>query len=84
MKTGRGWWALAGMGTGSVLLLLVGYVGAYVALVEPVVMPSFGTSLMRSPPFPPIPTYPSAWMRRFFDPAHQIDRRLRPHVWDPP
>jgi hypothetical protein len=76
MKTGRGWWALAGFG---VLTLLGLYVGAYFALVTPngvVFDPAFPNEKVVVPD-----AYQSAWMGPFFWPINQIDRRLRPHLW---
>ena len=78
MKTGRGWWALAGIGVPTLLLAL--YVGAYYALVRPIPpRPAF-----LAPPRPVTPAYPDAingpavWL---FHPVHWVDQKLRPHVW---
>jgi hypothetical protein len=78
MKTGRGWWALAGIGVPTLLLAM--YVGAYFALVK-AVPPK---PAIFAPPRPTVPGYPDAihsagvWL---FQPIHLIDRALRPEVW---
>ena len=73
-KTGCNWWVLAGL----VVLPLGLYVGAYYALVRPLRLYSFATegSYMS-------PQYSFEQARPFFWPIHEIDRRLRPQVWDP-
>ena len=74
MKTGRGWWALAGM----VVLTLALYVGAYYALVRT-------TYRGWDPDFVAVPSYPSSGMTWFFVPIHRIDREwIRPKTWGPP
>ena len=74
MEKKHGWGALAGVVAVSVALLLVGYVGAYYALVTPI---SSRTIIW--------PAYPAANDEAFvfFWPIHQIDRKLRPRVWNP-
>jgi hypothetical protein len=78
MKTGRGWWALAGVVAGSVLLL-GGYIGAYYWLVCPLPGKTGET-----------PTFYLVDMEwwdvtdAFFGPINRIDRWLRPDVWKPP
>jgi hypothetical protein len=79
MKTERGWWALAGVVVGSVLLLLAGYVGAYYAMVD-------GIEVAASGPPSAVAIYPQcSWLDlgSFFEPIHEIDRKLRPGFWNP-
>jgi hypothetical protein len=80
MKTGRGWWALAGM-VGVPMLLLALYVGAYYALVTPTrVWPGF--SATRSAISPEYPVAIREHASRIFRPMWRIDRQLRPDTWD--
>jgi hypothetical protein len=72
--------------TVAVILLLASYVGAYYVMVHPETYD------------PGLPRYPfyatrlegrrlTRYMetsRPFFAPVHWLDRRLRPHVWEPP
>lgn len=69
MKTGRGWWALAGIVVPTLLLGL--YVGAYFAMVR---------NVKWAPQYPrPI----HAIAEPVFRPIHEIDRKwLRPREWD--
>lgn len=68
MKTGRGWWALAGFGLLTLMLLL--YVGAYFWLVQPHAYLGRGVS-WRVPEYPRSELIDLGW---FFCPVHQIDR----------
>ena len=82
MKTGRGWWALAGFGMP--MLLLVLYVGGYFVSVTPEI--KFGFS--GSPPVTVvrgvIPAYRAIWMESFFAPVHYVDREwIRRGMWKP-
>lgn len=91
----RGWWALAAVIGGSVVLLLALYVGAYFWFVEPQVMRIAG-------PIPADPdeewklilankAVPRYWRARdlyrwidyqsLFWPIHLIDRRVRQETW---
>ena len=74
MKTGRGWWALAGVGALTLLLAL--YVGAYYTLAEQSWTETGETFPLYIVNEPIRPTL--GWM---FEPIHQIDRRLRPELW---
>ena len=71
--TGRNCWAL-------VVALLWLYVGAYFATVTAVDVADSG------PPnvWAIYPSFVGLDLRSFFEPIHQIDRRLRPQVWNPP
>ena len=76
MKTGRGWWALAGMAAVSTLLLLAGYVGAYYMTVKP-------TRTIRLKGRVAIPSVHAVYRPffgihavRVFEPMHLIDKRL--------
>ena len=63
---------------GAVLLVLIGgYVGAYDWTVQQSV---FGVAWCAIPPasFDKTP-----WTDRLFAPIHWLDRRIRPHVWEP-
>jgi hypothetical protein len=63
-----------------VLALLWLYVGAYFATVTALDFADSGPPNM-------IAIYPSGTgldLRSFFEPIHQVDRMLRPHVWHPP
>ena len=72
MKTGRGWWALAGMVAASMAM----YVAAYYSVVVPA-KPELSPTV--------VPLYPDRGrlMEAFFEPIHQIDRVIRPQAWDP-
>ncbi len=71
-------WAVVGV----LAVMLVLYVGAYYATVEPVLAWSW--------PIRRIPVYQSPvgtsrvadWVEIVFKPIHEFDRRLRPHVWE--
>jgi hypothetical protein len=77
------------MGAVLLFVLIGGYVGAYYALVEPI--PATKWFRLRvgtvGRPFGPrmLPWYGSAGfaVNGPFTPIHWIDRRLRPHVWEP-
>ena len=84
MKTGRGWWALAGVLTGSALLLLVLYSTTYFLIATP------GPGAPRTGPIvegsrderPAV--YPARFdsaARWLFFPIHQVDLQLRPNTW---
>ena len=84
-KRGCGGWTAAGFG---VLTLLVLYVGAYYALVQP--MPVL-TAYISQPPEEMIDTYGPASCWRFhsvtrplFWPIHRIDQMIRPGTWEVP
>jgi len=77
MKTGRGWWALAGVVVVSLALLLGGYVGAYYAMVRPFMSP-WGSSV-EAIYVVPLRLREGTWL--FFRPIHNVDRWLRPSVW---
>lgn len=84
MKTGRGWWALAAMVAGSLVL----YVAAYYATVRPV--PHIGPGAWYRA-VDMAPRYgPDSWeqfhsaAQPLFWPINQVDRRLRSQVWAPP
>jgi hypothetical protein len=70
----------AEMNTGRVVLMLLWlYVGAYLATVSAVDVADSG------PPFT-LAVYPSCnglHLRSSFEPVHQVDRILRPHMWNP-
>lgn len=55
----------------AVLLLIGGYVGVYYAVVQ--ISPGYFVQRKE-------------WRfgHRFFAPIHWLDRRMRPHVWQPP
>ena len=84
MKTGRGWWALAGVMAGSAALLLVVYSTAYFLMVTP------GPGTPRTGPIAEgsrdecVAVYPARFdstAKWFFYPIHQADLRLRPNTW---
>ena len=83
MKTGRGWWALAGLIAGSVLLLLTGYVVAYYATVDPWISESPPGSLEHIR----FVVEEYRWIEanragRIFWPIHQIDKHfIRLSLW---
>jgi hypothetical protein len=80
MKTGRGWWALAGLG---VLTLLGLYVGAYYANVTAkgtLWLAHGGTKICFRPNYRVFETA----SRTVFAPMHAIDFRLRSDVWTVP
>ena len=74
-KKRHAWWALAALGALTLPLALVLYVGAYRALVRPLVAP-LGI----------VPGYAVKdewkWVAyRCFAHIHDLDRKLRPDVW---
>ncbi|HVV99002.1 MAG TPA: hypothetical protein VHB77_01610 [Planctomycetaceae bacterium] len=79
MKTGRGWWALAGMIVGSAILLLALYVAAYCWLMEPRSYANYAV-------YGHIAEYPkTGWidLEWCFRPIHWIDREwIRPEYWE--
>lgn len=93
MEKKRGWWSFSVVVFGSVMLLLAGYAGSYLALVRM----TFETperrarsSLSESTPElerrifvhnEAYPDYPQEWMYDFFRPIHRIDRRIRRRAW---
>ena len=72
MKTGRGWWALAGFGALTAMGL---YVSAYYATVLPHVNWGGDVVAVYRVPY----WHSSAWY--FFRPLNLLDRRLRPAAW---
>ena len=84
MKTGRGWWALAAMVAGSLVL----YAGAYYATVRPVLHVAPGGWHWAADM---APRYgPDSWeqfhfaAQPLFWPINQVDRKLRPEIWKAP
>ena len=70
---------------GAVLLVLLGgYVGAYYGLMKPdsvsVVLDARFHISMRPVT---VPVYSASWLHSFFAPIHRLDRRIRPHMWEP-
>jgi len=80
MRQRHGWWALAAMLAGSVLLLLAGYVGAYAFLVRPHNVTWEDRYEIRNYA---LAVYPPRWERWnwLFRPVHKLDRALRPRMW---
>ena len=72
-KKRGGWWALAGM-IGVPMLLLAGYIGAYQALMWRLQGTDFYEVGFKWQPE----------ARAFFRPINQIDRWLRPEIWEKP
>jgi hypothetical protein len=68
-----------------VLMVLGIYVGAYYAAVRPYVpRPGIRTSVVFPVyDFPIGPKRPDQWLGMAFAPFHWLDRRIRPHVWEP-
>jgi hypothetical protein len=69
---------------GVLTLLLALYVGAYYATVEPFDYSAFISSRHPPPRGTPIPIYSFGGesAKTFFAPMHQVDRMLRPDVWE--
>jgi hypothetical protein len=72
------------------LAVLLGlYVGAYYAMVRPLgPVPFYSIGDPNDPRWynetaPGIVHGPHLGWMRFFSPIHWLDRRLRPHVWEP-
>jgi hypothetical protein len=84
-KTSTFWTGCAALG-----VLLGGYVGAYYAMVVPtppwcgVGLGTGGGRLVGSLLLnQPAAQYRVPALKRVLEPMHQIDRRIRPHVWEP-
>ena len=59
------------------------YVGAYYATVRPrMVHTMFGNLLIPCHVLRPGGMW-DLWSYRIFSPIHWLDRRIRPHIWDP-
>lgn len=74
----------------AVLAVLLGlYVGAYYALVKPVpIFDDNGNPSEKIYWYPLLSRFGDEYgmyegLFWFFEPAHQLDHRLRPHFWDP-
>jgi hypothetical protein len=74
------------------LAVLLGlYVGAYYAMVEPQInLPGYrGYTVIERTIEPnywgklPVGFDPNGALKAFFTPVHWLDRRIRPHVWEP-
>jgi hypothetical protein len=78
MKTGRGWWPLAGMVVGSIVLLLGGYVGAYFRLAGEAGYSEHG-AYWSAPVYPRCEWIELDW---FFRPIHRLDANwIRSELW---
>ena len=69
------------------LAVLLGlYVGAYYAMVEPIPAQKY---VLSKGAYSAVPTFLATysrwddWLTPLFSPAHWLDRRIRPHVWEP-
>lgn len=73
------------IGVAVLAVLIGGYVAAYYATVERALLTENYSDRIKEI----CPIYPSLNRRlvnprtRFFTPIHWLDRRLRPHVWEP-
>ena len=83
-KRRNGWWALAGVTAGSVLLL---YVAAYLALVRAVpIYPGFHVPASEvDAEYSKDPSWRfHPFAESLFWPINQIDRKVRPAMWEVP
>jgi hypothetical protein len=60
-------------------VLLGSYVGAYCWMAEPFPPSAFPGERYTAN----VAGYPLKWMGTLFAPIHWLDRRIRPHVWEP-
>jgi hypothetical protein len=78
-------WRECGYAVGALTLLLALYAGAYYAMVDPFDRVAMISSTYPPPRGRPIPFYSFGGdaAKAFFAPIHQVDRLLRPQVWEP-